>query len=228
MRRIALGSVAARWSSSGETIATALRFGGPTGELALNGSVAPNAKRVDLHAAASNLDLGVWLPMLGFNAPVTVTGKLDARTNVVGTYPDVAMQLHAAVFGGTAGRLTIDRFEFDASASHGRGTITSASLDLPYLTTTGSGTFGLRPNDRLALALHSTSPDVGEFLVRAGEKNIAVHGTLDSTLRIEGTPEQPRLNDAIAMESVRYGSLRSAPRRRNRRGRSSRRRRARG
>lgn len=211
VRRIALGSVAARWSSSGETIATALRFGGPTGELALNGSIAPNARRVDLHAAASNLDLGVWLPMLGFNAPVTVTGKLDARTDVVGIYPDVAMQVHAAVFGGTAGRLTIDRFEFDASAAHGRGTIASAALDLPYLTTTGSGTFGLRPNDQLALALHSTSPDVGEFLARAGEKNIAVHGTLDSTLRIEGTPEQPRLDDAVAMDSVRYGSF-SLPR----------------
>ncbi|HEX3670916.1 MAG TPA: translocation/assembly module TamB domain-containing protein [Candidatus Cybelea sp.] len=207
VRRIALGNVAAHWSSSGETIATALRFGGPNGSVALNGSVAPNAKRVDLHAAVSNLDLGVWLPMLGFNAPVSVTGKLDARTDVVGTYPDVAMQLHAAVFGGTAGSLTIDRFEVDASAAHGRGTIASAELDLPYLTTRGSGTFGLRPSDRLALALHSTSPDVGEFLARAGEKRIAVHGTLDSTLRIEGTPEQHRLDDAIAMESVRYGSF---------------------
>ncbi len=205
VRRIELGSVSAHWSSAGQTISSALQIGGPSGELALTGSVTPNAKRVDLHAGVRALDLATWLPMLGLRVPVT--GKLDAQTDVAGTYPDLDMRLHAAVFGGTAGRIAVERFEVSAVASHGRGTITSATLDLPYLTSSGSGTFGLRPGDPLALALHSTSPDIGEFLARAGEKRVTVHGSLDSTLRIEGTRERPRLNDAIGLQSLRYRGL---------------------
>ncbi len=205
VRRMALGSVNAHWSSSGNTILTALRLGGPSGELALNGSIAPNSKRVDLHAAVSNLDLGSWLPMLGLGVPIT--GRLDAQTDVAGTYPDLAMRLHAAVFGGTAGSVAVERFEISATASHGRGTISSAVLDLPYLTTAGSGTFGLRSGDPLALTLHSTSPDVGEFLARAGEKRVTVHGSLDSTLRIEGTREHPELHDTVSVQTLRYRGL---------------------
>jgi autotransporter translocation and assembly factor TamB len=205
VRRIALGRVAAQWRSAGESIATSLHVGGPAGELAVTGSVAPIAKRVDLHAGIRSLDLAEWLPMLGINAPVT--GRLDAQTTLSGTYPDVAMQLHAAIFGGTAGPVTIERFELSATASHGRGTITSAEFDLPSLATVGSGTFGLRAGDSLALVLHSTSPDLRAFLDRAGAKNLAVGGILDSTLRIGGTVAQPHFSDAVALQQFRYGSL---------------------
>ncbi len=166
VRRLALGSVTAHWTSSGETIISALQVAGPAGELALTGSVAPIAERVDLHANLRGLDLASWLPMLGLNVPVT--GRLDAQTDLTGTYPDIAMRLHASMFGGTAGPLTVERFDLRATASHGRGTIESAALELPSLSTTGSGTFGLRPGDSLALVLLSTSPDIGAFLKGAG------------------------------------------------------------
>src|SRR5262249_4280330 len=50
VRRIALGRVVAHWTSAGDTVESSLRVGGPSGELALRGSVAPMTKRVNLHA----------------------------------------------------------------------------------------------------------------------------------------------------------------------------------
>lgn len=205
VRRIALGKVVAHWTSAGGTIESALRVGGPSGELALTGSITPLAKRVDLHADVAKLDLGSWLPMLGLNAPVT--GRLDAQTDLTGTYPDVAMRLHAAMFGGTAGPLAIERFDLRATALHGRGTVESVVLDVPSLATTGSGTFGMRPDDSLSLVVKSTSPDIGAFLAGAGAKNLAVGGSFGSTLRIGGTLADPQLADQVAIESLRYGKL---------------------
>ncbi len=204
-RRIALGSVAARWHSSGGSIASSLAFGGPTGQVAVNGSVDPAAKRANLTATARNVDLSAWLPMLGYVVPVT--GRLDAQTTLAGTYPDVALRLHAAVLGGTAGRVAVERFEVNAAASHGRGEISSAALDLASLKTTASGTFGFRPNDRLALTIDSTSADVGSLLHDATGAKYDVGGTLHSTLRVEGTFAYPRLRDALALQLLRYGNL---------------------
>ncbi len=204
-RRIALGNVAARWHSSGGTIASSLAFGGPTGEVALNGSVDPAAKRANLTATARNVDLSTWLPMLGYMVPVT--GRLDAQTSLAGTYPDVALRLHAAVIGGTAGRVAVERFEVNAAAAHGRGEISSASLDLASLKTTANGTFGFRPNDRLALTIESTSADVGSLLHDTTGAKYDVGGALHSTLRVEGTFAYPKLRDALALQSLRYGNL---------------------
>jgi autotransporter translocation and assembly factor TamB len=147
--------------------------------------------------------------MLGLYAPLT--GRLDAQTTLAGTYPDIAMNVHAALYGGTAARLSIERFEIMASAVHGRGTIESARLDLPFLSTLASGSFGLRPNDQLSLVAHSTSDNIGAFLNRATGKVFGLSGALDSQLRIDGTRDRPQLRDTIALASLRYGKL-SLPR----------------
>ena len=204
-RRIELGNVAAAWHSTGSSVDGRAHFGGTAGEVSLAGSVAPAAMRVNLRASAHALDLGTWLPMLGYSVPVT--GRLDAQTAVAGTYPDLSMQLHAAVRDGTAGRLAIERFEVTASVSRGRGTIASATLEVPSLTTTASGTFGLRPSDRLGLLVNSSSPNIGAFLKEAAGRSFNVTGRLDSALRIDGTFASPQLHDAIALQSLRYGNL---------------------
>ncbi len=205
-RRIDLGNVAARWSRVGDSIATALTFGGTAGEVAVNGTVTPSARSIDLNASVRRLDLSTWLPMLGYTVPLT--GRLDAVTRLAGTYPDVAMRAHAAVFGGTAGRMAIERFEMSASALHGRGTIESAVLEVPSMTTVASGAFGLRATDPLALVVTSTSANVGDFLTRATGKSFGVSGgALSSTLRIGGTRAAPTLRDTIALQTLRYSSL---------------------
>jgi autotransporter translocation and assembly factor TamB len=204
-RRIELGDVAARWHSAGSSVVSNLAMGGPSGEIRVAGSIAPAAMVANLHATARHVDLGRWLPMLGYNVPIG--GRLDADTTLSGHYPDLAMNVHAAVFGGTAGRLQIQRFELDASAVHGRGTIRSAILDVPSLSTVASGTFGLRADDPLALAVHSTSPNLGSFVNKATGKDLPFSAAFDSTLQIHGTRAQPNLTDVVALQTVRYGNL---------------------
>ncbi len=204
-RRLALGTVAAQWSTTRGTIDSALRFGGPAGQVDLAGTVTPATMAVNLRAGARAVDLSTWLPMLGLDAPVT--GRLDAQTAVSGRYPDVALSLHAAVFGGTVGRMPVSLFDVSVSASHGRGTIRSARVDLPSLSTSASGAFGLREDDPLSLDVHSTSPDFGAFVFAATGKKAPVTGTLDSVLRVEGTRAAPRIRDSLALQSVRYRDL---------------------
>jgi autotransporter translocation and assembly factor TamB len=204
-RRIALGKFSARWQTTGRAVDTLLSFGGPTGEVHVTGSAMPADMAVDMHATAHSVDLATWLPMLGFIAPIT--GRLDAQTAFSGRYPDIAMNLHAAVLGGTAGRMQVERFEISATAQHGRSTIQSAILQLPSVTTTISGTFGLRESDPMALVAHSTSPNVGALLLEATGKDPHLSGTLDSTLHVEGSHASPRLRDAVTLQSVRYRNL---------------------
>jgi autotransporter translocation and assembly factor TamB len=207
-RRIGLGSVAAHWSSHGSAIASAVRVGGPSGELTVNGTIAPASRSVRLQAAARDVDLATWLPMLGYDVPVT--GRLEAQTKLAGTYPDVAMRLHAAVLGGTIGHMALQRFELEASAARGRGTIESAVFNVPSMTTVASGTFGLRDTDALALVIRSTSPNVGDFLAAATGKRFAVSGALSSTLHVEGVRAAPRFRDSIALQNVQDGNLKIA------------------
>jgi len=204
-QRIALGNFAANWRRRGGSITTALSFAGPAGNARASGSVVAAAKAIDLHATMSGIDLGTWLPMLGYSLPVT--GRLNAQTSISGRYPDVAMSLRASVAGGTVGRLPVERFEVSASAAHGRGTIQSATLELPSLTTTASGTFGLRASDALALVAHLTSPNIGSFLNEASGKDLALSGTLDSILRVSGTPAHPQLQDMLTLQSLQRGNL---------------------
>jgi autotransporter translocation and assembly factor TamB len=204
-RRIELGTVAAQWHTSGNRVVSALNFGGPSGEVRVTGSVTPSEMAMNLAATARDVDLATWLPMLGLSAPIT--GRLNAQTSLSGRYPDIAMNVHAAIFGGTAGRLPIERFDIRASASHGRGTIASAVFDVPSLHTVASGAFGLRPHDALALRAVSNSPDVGKLVLEVTGKKAPFTAALDSTLYVEGTPVDPRLRDTVALHAVKYRNL---------------------
>lgn len=199
-RRIALGTVNARWHDARGAIAANASFGGPTGVVAAH--VDPGMKVV---ATVRHADLATWLPMLGMNVPVT--GKLDADANVSGHYPDVAGRLRAAVSGGTAGRMQIERFAVAASIDNGRGRVDSAVLQLPDLTTNVAGTFGLHKNDAFAIVAHTTSPNLGALAKSVTGKVYDLSGSLDSTLAVSGTLADPRLVDDVAVSSLRYGKF---------------------
>jgi hypothetical protein len=204
-RRIEFGTVAADWSRVGDSIATGLRVGGPMGELTLNGTIDPTSRNLNVGADARAVDLSKWLPILGYMVPVT--GRLDAETTLAGIFPDLTMRVHAAVSNGTAGRIPIERFEVTASARNGRGTIESAVLDVPSLTTAISGRFGLRATDPLGLVATSTSENVGDFLTHATGRDFGLTAALSSSLHIDGTRTAPRLRDTLALQNVRYHEL---------------------
>ncbi|MBV8491010.1 MAG: translocation/assembly module TamB domain-containing protein [Candidatus Eremiobacteraeota bacterium] len=204
-RRIALGNVDARWRQSGSAIATNLALGGPSGLLRVDGSIAPASMAMNVRATARHFDLATWLPMAGMNAPIT--GKLDADAALAGTYPDIDGTIDASMPGGTAGPFTISRFALAATAQRGRGTIRTGVLEMPGLTTTLGGSFGLRPDDRFALVAHSTSPNVGSLLKTATGSSYDFSGSLDSTLRIAGTRAHPQAIDDFTLAGVRYREL---------------------
>ncbi len=204
-RRIALGSVAADWHDAHGSIAGNVALRGSGGDIDAAGTLAPASKAFVGRVAARQMDLSVWLPMLGY--PLPITGRLDAQTTIAGSYPNLSMDVHAAVTDGTAWRLPVERFEITAAASGGRGTIRSAQLEVPSLTATASGTFGLHPSDPLALSAHLISPNAGDFLDRLTGKKFGVSGALDSTLLLHGTRDAPQLRDTFVLRNLARGDL---------------------
>jgi hypothetical protein len=200
-RRLALGTVDASWHSVHDTIAGAGMVGGTSGTLRLSGTVDPVASAVALRGSASGMDLGTWLPMLGF-AQLPVTGTLDATASVSGRYPDLSMQLAAKTNGARAGRLPIDVATIEVAATNGRGTIRSANLVVPGLATTASGTFGLHRNDRLDVTVRNTSPDLATLAKSVTGSTQGVSGSLDTSAVITGTPLDPHVTDDFTIASL--------------------------
>ncbi len=202
-RRLALGTLSARWNGSRNGIATDLTFGGASGRVALGGTIDPAARTARMHVAADGLDLAAWLPMAGIQAPVT--GKLDARATIAGRYPALDTNAVASIDDGTLGALPIERFAFAERGTQGRATIESAVLTVPGLTSTATGSFGLRPQDRLAIDVRSDSPDLGVLLQHATGKPWDLSGTLESDLRVTGSALHPQATDDVVLRSLRYG-----------------------
>jgi len=200
-KRFDIGNTAANWHTSRGTIALAAAVGGASGVGRVNGTVAAS-RALNLNATAQNVDLGTWLPMLDLNSQVT--GKVDATATVRGRYPDVALSTAAVVHDGTVGRVKLQRAQFAATATRGRGRVTQALLQIPYFTATGSGTFGFHARDPIDIAVHGSSPDVGALMHSVSGKQVQVTGALDTTLRVNGTRVDPRLNDDLTLAAVRY------------------------
>ncbi|MGZ3547847.1 MAG: translocation/assembly module TamB domain-containing protein [Vulcanimicrobiaceae bacterium] len=214
-RRFDLGNAAAHWDTEGRTIRANLAFGGDSGRVRAEGRVAlpsivslrtartlASNATVDVHASAHAVDLNSWLPMLGVNAPVT--GLLEGDATVRGRFPDVAVSTRADVRNGTVGRLPLERFHVAATVVNGHGSIESAVLQVPSLSATASGIFGLRAGDALRLAAHVVSPDIGALMAKASGKPIDAAGALDTTVHIDGTAADPRVSDRFTLTSLRY------------------------
>jgi autotransporter translocation and assembly factor TamB len=214
-RRIAIGTTDVDWSTRGRTVALAVDAGGSSGYAHLAGnitvpqfhSVAELATRADLnlHATANAMDLGTWLPMLGYSAPVT--GRLYASVSVLGRFPDETVNLKASLDRAIAARVPIQRAQVVVAMMRGRGTVQQAVLQIPYLSAAGSGTFGLHPADPFNLTVRATSPDVGSLMQSVSGKPQKIVGTLDTTAHLTGTRTNPQISDTIAMSAIRYGKI---------------------
>jgi autotransporter translocation and assembly factor TamB len=210
-RRLPIGDVAARWSSHGRTIAGTANVGGPHGRLVAQGSATVPARdplarirssAIDARATLAGLDLTTWLPAAGIIAPVT--GRVDGALRVRGVAPQLALAGNASLHDGNLGRIPITRLDVAASGDRGRATVTSAHLEALNLVANGSGTFGLRANDPIQLALRASSPDIGAFATRATGKTFDASGALDTTLTIAGTRRAPIVRDVADLDHPRY------------------------
>jgi len=209
-RRFDLGDAAARWSSHGREVSGNVRFGGPSGRLETSGTILVDADQpMDKlfgrsvfrgSARLRGLDLGVWLPALGYQLPVS--GRVDADARVFGPLGDPRVVTSATLVDGTLGRFPVDRLILTATSTARRTTVTSAELDLPSLSLTGSGSFGPGPRDPVALALHGKTPNVGALAGRLLGANYPVTGTGEVDLKIDGTRAHPRIGGGFDVESA--------------------------
>ena len=204
-RRFEIGRTLADWRTSGQSTSVVASVGGSHGTAHIAGTVVPRSKTLALNANVRDLDLNNWLPLLGYTAPVT--GYVDANAALRGRYPDVAMNLAANLRDGVIGRVRVQRATVAATALNGRGRITQAVVQIPYFTASGAGTFGLHKNDALALTVRANSPNVGKLVETFSGKPNELAGILDTTLRINGTAQDPRVNDTVALTQLRYAKF---------------------
>jgi hypothetical protein len=204
LRSFDIGAANALWHSSGNRIDTSLAFGGPSGRVSASGSLGLTGD-VDLVAHARNIDLARWLPMAGFVAPIT--GIAQADVAAVGRYPNFDSRLNARIASGSVGRVPVSQFTIAATTRDGRGRVIDSNLMVPHARVSGSGTFGLRPNDALGLTFHATTPNVAELANTVTGKKFDAAGSLDTTLRVTGTRLHPTLTDAFTLANARYGKF---------------------
>jgi autotransporter translocation and assembly factor TamB len=212
--RFEVGDTNATWSTSGHTVETNVAVTATSGEVRAGGNIvlpATQPLRDTLHRTtlaldtrASNVDLNVWLPALGFQAPVT--GFVNANATISGTYPRVTAVAHADLQRGMAGRVAIRTGTLDLRAANGRATITSALLAIDDLSVTAQGSAGLTPGAPFDVTVTARTPDVGALGKVVTGTTYDAAGTLATTLRLSGTLAQPSIADSIDGESLRYGT----------------------
>ena len=211
-RRFALGDTHAVWSSRGHRVLGTLGFSGPAGGLDASGAVTlPQRSRLRtllehaeyaLSAQAHGLDLGVWLPALGYDLPLT--GRVDANSSVAGRYPQLSVNSNVTLLGGTIGKLPVDRLTVDATSTLARTTITSAVLEMPTLSVRGDGSLAFGEKDQLDLHLHATSANVGASIAKLLERNVPLTGALDVDARIRGTRSKPALSGGFELAGADF------------------------
>jgi len=209
-RRFDLGDAKAQWLSSGSKVTGAVSFGGTSGRLAANGTLdlatrAPLERMLERSsftgtAQLRGLDLGVWLPVLGYQVPVG--GRVDADAKIAGPLRDPALQTTATLAAGTLGNFPVDRLEIVATSTLRRATITRSELDLPSLTVTGSGSFGLGARDPIAFALHAKSPNVGPVAAKLLAATLPLEGAAEADVKIDGTRAHPHILGGFDLEKA--------------------------
>jgi TamB, inner membrane protein subunit of TAM complex len=207
-RSFALGNAAANWQTKDTTVAGEAVFGGTSGRLHVSGSVLltrNNSLRVmftrshyNIATTLQGLDLGVWLPTLGYRFPLA--GRVDADAIVRGRYPNLLIAGTASMRNGNIERYPIDHFDITVNSSGKRTMITGMELKLPSLEIAGNGSFGLRASDPITLDAHASSSDIGAILTRAIARGRTVFGRLEADMHVAGTEEHPSIAGSFDVE----------------------------
>ncbi|MGZ3561231.1 MAG: translocation/assembly module TamB domain-containing protein [Vulcanimicrobiaceae bacterium] len=209
-RNLPIGNTDAHWSSRNDIVHGNLSVGGEHGLLKAHGSVAfaPShtiqetiaRSRYDLNGTLANLDLSTWLPALGF-PQVPMTGHVNGTAHVIGRYPHLGIGGDATMQDGNIGPFPIENARVSAQAINGdRIAVTSLALRLPALEATGSGTFGLAPNDPLALSVQAQTGDLRRIIAELTKKFVPITGSFTTMVEIGGTMHTPTF--AAGLEAI--------------------------
>ena len=211
-RRFDLGDARAAWTSSGPRVRGSVAFGGASGTLVSAGTLqldleAPLEElaarsRFDGTARLRGLDLGVWLPALGYQVPLG--GRVDADATIAGPLGDPDFRTNATLANGTIGAFPIDRLIVEASSTLRRTTIKRAELDLPSLALTASGTLGVGASAPLALQIHAKSANLSSLATRLLGARGTIAGEAEADVRVAGTRRSPRVTGGFDVEAATF------------------------
>ncbi len=214
------GDTKATWSGVNGEIAGTVHVAGVGGSLDGSGSIVvpkgtklgdiASATRLDIHGAARDIDLSVWLPAAGYTPPVF--GHVDASGAILGRYPALALDLDGEVDDARIGRVAIDRIRISAAAQAGPGQavrtqIRSADVSVAGIDLHGSGSLGFRPQDPLSLDLDAHAADLGDMVQRLTGKAYDLDGVGDVHIALRGTPAHPTAQAAFTISPLRVSRL---------------------
>lgn len=213
-RNFPLGSLTAQWSSRNGVTDTHLAMGGSTGALAIDGPVTLARGRgsllqnatYDLRAKIAGLDVGNWLPIVGFSYPV-ITGRLDVDGTMRGAGRNPTIDLTAALSNGTVGRVPLSEATLGARVTQQMVALQNIVAVIPHLNLTGAGTVGVAPGAPIALTMHGHSDDVGALAALAKRLPFAASGTGDVDLRVTGTRVSPEIAGSFELRDANAAGL---------------------
>src|SRR5579875_1158141 len=214
-RRFDLGSTYANWRTAGPHVSANGFVAGPNGSLELAGTARVpggasfvairNGTYLDAKASLRDFELGTWLPAAGINAPIL--GRVDADATARGPVRTIALAANASLTNGLIDRVPVRRFTLSVTAAGGRGRLVAANFQIPYLTATASGTFGLSPREPIDLTMHAGSPDIGLLAKTVTHKPSPFGGSVASTLRATGKIGALAFDDVIDATRLSKGDF---------------------
>ncbi len=210
-RSLPIGDTNASWSSRRNVVRGRIAVGGAQGLLRAHGSVALAPRpdwqatlkrsRYDMSASVDDLDLGLWVSVLGF-PQVPITGKAFGSATMVGTYPDLHLRGSAELRHGTLGRFPIDAFTLQFGSAGRRLAIESAHLQGPGITASASGSVGLHATDPISLRVSASTPDLPAFLAEITPVRVPLSGAFAGTLHVSGNFKTPVFDAALSAQNV--------------------------
>jgi len=210
-RHLNLGDLRAQWTSRNRAVVGAIAFGGPTGTLRTAGTLLLPATTVPAAelvrdsafrgtAQVRGLDLGIWLPALGYAVPVG--GRVDADATIAGPLADPDVRTTATLVDGSFGTLPVQRLLLVASSTLRRTTLERAELSLPSVDVTAAGGFGFGRRDALNMRVHAKSPNLATLATRIFGTTGAVSGSGEADVRINGTRTNPLVDGGFDVEDA--------------------------
>lgn len=210
-RSLPIGDTRAAWSSRRNVVQGRLAVGGAEGLLSAHGSIAisPQAdwettlkrSRYDMSANVDDLDLGLWVSVIGF-PQVPITGRAFGAATMVGTYPALRLEGNATLRDGTVGRFPIRTFDVAFGSRARRLAIERLELQGPGLTATASGTVGLHRTDPIDMRLVASTDDLPAFLAEVTHAHVPVSGAFSGTLHVGGNFDAPILDATLTAQQV--------------------------
>ena len=211
VRRFALGSATATWSTRGRTIHALAGVRGAHGNAALVADVQLPASEpfrdvshriaVDASGTLGAFDLASWLPAAGLTLPVA--GLLAARARVHGMPSAPTFALRAGVTNGVVAGYHLDALSLTADGDRASAHLASLHLAGPGLVADANGSAGFGARDPLALELRARSDDL-PVLERAAGLKLTVGGSASTDARLSGTRVAPRIAQTLDAANLSY------------------------